>query len=202
MNGNSNNNAPKILLASASSRRLDLLRQIGITPNDVMPANIDETPHKHEKPQALAERLSQEKAEAVFKENEGCFILAADTVVACGQIILDKAENAKIAAHYIKKLSGRRHQVYGGITLITPKGKVLTRTCKTIMQFKPLSPQEIEEYIESKEWDGKAGGYAIQGFAGSFVKFISGSYSNVVGLSLYDTIGLLKRGGYLPQNKG
>lgn len=202
MNEHSDNNASKILLASASSRRLDLLRQIGVTPHDVIPANIDETQHQHETPQKLVERLSEEKAKAVFQNNSGCFILAADTVVACGQIVLDKAENAKTATKHIKKLSGRRHQVYGGITLITPAGQILTRRCKTIVQFKPLSPQDIADYIASGEWEGKAGGYAIQGFAGSFVKYIRGSYSNVVGLSLYDTMGLLKRGGYMPQSKG
>lgn len=190
------NDTSRVILASASPRRLDLLRQIGVVPSDIIPADIDETQHKHEKPHKLAERLSVEKAKAVFQENSGSFVLASDTVVTCGKIVLDKAENEKIATRYIKKLSGRRHQVYGSITLITPTGQVLTRSCKTIVQFKPLSLMEIADYIESGEWEGKAGGYAIQGLAGSFVKYIRGSYSNVVGLSLYDTMGLLKSGDY------
>ena len=177
--------APTILLASASSRRLDILRQINIVPNIVKPAEIDESPQKGEKPKTLAERLSQEKARAV---------LAADTVVACGQKVLDKPNNATIAREYLKKLSGRRHRVYGGITLITPENKSFTRLCTTLVQFKPLSSTEIEAYIDSGEWEGKAGGYAIQGFAGSFIKYISGSYSNVVGLSLYDTMKILESG--------
>jgi len=189
-------NTNNLLLASASSRRLDLLRQIDVVPDDVISADIDESQLKGEKPLTLAQRLSERKAKRVFEGHSGAYILAADTVVACGQKVLDKAENSHKAMKTLKKLSGRRHQVYGGITLICPDGRVLKRSCKTLVQFKPLSDNEIEAYIGSGEWEGKAGAYGIQGIAGGFVKFLSGSYSNVVGLSLYDTMQLLKSGGY------
>lgn len=188
--------APKLLLASASSRRLDLLRQMGIIPDDVIAADIDEAIYKGEKPKNLALRLSQEKATALKEVHPEHFILAADTVVACGQNILDKAENPESAKKYLQKLSGRRHQVHGGISLLTPEGRQFSRHCKTMVQFKPLTPKDIENYIGSGEWEGKAGGYAIQGFAGSFVKHMAGSYSNVVGLSLYDTIKILESGKF------
>lgn len=146
-------------------------------------------------PKNLALRLSKAKARAVFEENPQSYVLAADTVVSCGRIILDKANHEQEARKYIEKLSGRRHQVHGGICLITPENKSFTRYCKTTVQFKPLTAQEIDSYIASGEWEGKAGGYAIQGIAGSFVKYLSGSYSNVVGLSLYDTMKLLQSSG-------
>lgn len=187
--------APTILLASASSRRLDLLRQINIVPGKVVAADIDETPLSKEKPKNLAERLSQGKAAAVHSQYPNYFVLAADTVVACGQNILDKAENSEQAQKFLQKLSGRRHRVYGGITMISPDGPRFTRNCVTLVQFKPLSQAEIDNYITSGEWEGKAGGYAIQGLAGSFVKYIAGSYSNVVGLSLYDTVKILESSG-------
>lgn len=185
-----------LILASASPRRVDLLKQLHIAPNTIVSADIDEAPHKCEKPANLAKRLALGKAEAVYHDNKDSFILAADTVVACGVQLLDKAQTPDQARTYLKKLSGRRHQVYGGITLITPDGRVLTRLSKTIVQFKALTNLEIDTYIASNEWEGKAGGYAIQGLAGAYVKFISGSYSNVVGLSLYDTMTILHSGGY------
>jgi septum formation protein len=185
-----------LLLASASSRRVDLLRQIDVVPDEVIPSDVDETPLKGEKPKGLAVRLSQSKAQAAKDVNSGHYILAADTVVACGRNILDKAENEDQARQYLQKLSGRRHQVHGGITLITPEGRQFTRHCVTKVQFKPLISQEIQQYIESGEWQGKAGGYAIQGYAGSFVKYMAGSYSNVVGLSLYDTIKIMESAGF------
>lgn len=190
-----------LILASASPRRLDLLKQLGLTPDNIAPADIDETPLYQEKPQNLALRLSEEKAKVVSNQTtqntSNHFILAADTVVACGQRILDKAEDEDQVLTYIKLLSGRRHRVYGGITLITPQNKIISRLSQTIVQFKKLSHSEIDAYITSNEWKGKAGGYAIQGLAGSYIKFISGSYSNVVGLSLYDTMNILKSGGYI-----
>ena len=191
-------NTLNILLASASSRRLDLLRQINITPKAVIPADIDEKPYKNELPHKLALRLSQGKAEAVHQQNPNNYVLGADTVVACGKKILDKAENADQARKYLEKLQGRRHQVHGGITLITPNGQILSRSCKTLVQFAPLSTQDIDLYIENGEWEDKAGGYAIQGYAASFIKYISGSYSNVVGLSLYDTMKLIERAASMP----
>ena len=172
-----------------------MLRQINVVPDKVIAADIDETPRTKEKPKALATRLSQDKARAVLAQNPTSFVLAADTVVACGQNILDKAETSEQARKYLEKLSGRRHRVYGGIALITPDGRTLTRSCMTIVQFKQLTAQNIDAYIASGEWEGKAGGYAIQGFAGAFVKYIAGSYSNVVGLSLYDTVRILESGG-------
>ena len=186
-----------LILASASPRRLELLGQIGIAPDSVISPEIDETPLQAEKPKNLALRLSQEKAQAAHVQNTDHFVLAADTVVACGNMILDKAETIEQAQGYLKKLSGRRHRVYGGISLIDPTGRRFTRFCETLVQFKPLKDGEIREYLDGGEWEGKAGGYAIQGFAGGFVKYIAGSYSNVVGLSLYDTIKILESGQYL-----
>lgn len=184
----------KLILASASPRRQDLLKQIHITPAEIRPANIDETPLKGEHPRHLAERLAVEKAKAVHKSGE--WTLAADTTVACGKRLLDKTTSAENARACLEMLSGRRHHVYGGIALITPQGQKLSRLCDTVVQFKRLSPQEIERYIDSGEWQGVAGGYAIQGLAGGFIKMIRGSYSNVVGLSLYDTMSMLNGAGW------
>lgn len=185
-----------LILASASPRRLDLLKQIGITPQEIIPADIDETPQKGELPRDLAVRLAREKAESVQKtrkcDSAESFILAADTVVACGRRILPKAENEQQARNCLALLSGRRHHVYGGICLITPAGKITTRLCDTSVKFKRLGPQDIETYIAGGEWQGKAGGYAIQGLAAVYISFLQGSYSNVVGLSLYDTMQLLR----------
>lgn len=175
-----------------------MLRKINIVPDEVLPADIDEDPLENEKPENLVKRLSQRKAEVISEKKPDFFVLGADTVVACGKNILEKAKNAEEAGEFLLKLSGRRHYVYGGITLITPQKKLITRTSKTMVQFKKLSDQEIEHYVASKEWEGKAGAYAIQGFAGCFVKRIDGSYSNVVGLSLYDTIKILESGGLKP----
>lgn len=186
----------KLILASSSPRRLDLLKQIGITPDQIIPAEIDESPQKGELPRDLATRLAQEKAGAIASKHPDTFILAADTVVACGRQLLDKTETQQEAGQCLKMLSGRRHHVYGGITLITPEGKTITRLCDTIVQFKRLSPEEISQYLQSGQWQGVAGGYAIQGRAAAFVKFIRGSYSNVVGLSLYDTMNMLTGNGY------
>lgn len=181
-----------LILASASPRRLQLLEQINITPAEVIPANIDETPLKDELPRAHALRLACEKARKISGSHKNKFILAADTVVACGRRILPKAENEQQARECLRLLSGRRHHVYGGICIITDQGKEISRLCDTVVKFKALSDDEIETYIQSGEWDGKAGGYAIQGMAASFIPSIQGSYSNVVGLSLYDIMQILK----------
>jgi septum formation protein len=186
-----------LILASASPRRAALLKQIGITPDQIIPAAIDETPKKNEKPRDLALRLAKEKALAI-QNHPDAFILAADTVVCCGARILPKAETESEARECLNLLSGRRHRVYGGIALISPDGKIRTRVCETMLQFKKLTKREIDDYIDSKEWNGKAGGYAIQGRAAAFVKFINGSYSNVVGLSLYDTMAMLTGAGFTP----
>ena len=187
---------PPFILASASPRRLDLLKQVGITPDQVIPADIDETPQKGELPKNLALRLASGKAAAIAPNHPEALILAADTVVACGRTLLDKSETEDQARRYLEQLSGRRHKIFGGICLIWPGGKTLTRVVETTVQFKKLGTQEIESYIRSGEWQGKAGGYGIQGLAAAYIKYLSGSYSNVVGLSLYDTIQMLDGLGY------
>lgn len=181
-----------LVLASASPRRLDLLRQIGLVPGAVDPAELDETPGKDELPLPHAARLAEEKARAVAARHPGKFILAADTVVAAGRRILPKAEDERTARRCLSLLSGRRHRVHGGVALLTPEGKLLTRTVSTIVTFKNLDHGEMDAYIASGEWHGKAGGYAIQGLAAIYVRALSGSYSNVVGLPLYETAALLK----------
>ncbi len=179
--------SPKLVLASASPRRLDLLRQIGIEPDIVDPAEIDETPFKAELPDKHALRLALAKAETVANRHPGTFILAADTVVACGRRILPKAEDEATARRCLELISGRRHRVLGGIAVIAPDGRVASRVADSTVIFKRLSQEEMSTYLASGEWRGKAGGYAIQGLAAGYIRFLSGSYSNVVGLSLYDT---------------
>jgi septum formation protein len=190
------NSVPKFILASSSPRRRDLLAQIGInlTPEQIIPADINENAKTGELPRDLATRLAKEKAHAI--EHKNAYILAADTVVACGRRILPKAENIDQARECLNLLSGRRHHVYGGICLITPDGKMHSRLCDTSVKFKCLSAQEIERYLGSEEWGGKAGGYAIQGLAAGFIPFIQGSYSNIVGLSLHDVTQLLTGTGF------
>jgi septum formation protein len=186
----------KLVLASASPRRLALLKQVGIIPDAVIPAAIDETEHKGELPRAVALRLATEKAKAVAAKNPGAFILGADTLVACGRRILPKTETPEEAKKCLERLSGRRHHVYGGIALITPEGKVISRVSDTVVQFKSLTLSEVENYLQSGEWQGVAGGYAIQGKAAAFIKYLRGSHSNVVGLCLYDTMKILNGAGY------
>ncbi len=186
----------KLILASASPRRQQLLEQIGVKPANIHPAHIDETPLDRELPRDLAKRLAREKVLAVSKNYSGNYILAADTVVACGRRILPKSETVEEACKCLKLLSGRRHHVYGGICLITPNGDIRTRLCDSVVKFKRLSNDEVTKYIDSKEWEGKAGGYAVQGLAAAYISFLQGSYSNVVGLSLYDTMQLLAGNGF------
>jgi septum formation protein len=181
----------KLVLASASPRRLDLLRQIGIEPDGVDPAEIDETPLKAELPDKHAMRLALAKLGAVAPRHPGAFVLAADTVVACGRRILPKAEDEATARNCLDLISGRRHRVLGAIAIATPEGRVASRLVETAVAFKRLSAEEMDFYLASLEWRGKAGGYAIQGLAAAYVRFLSGSYSNVVGLSLYDARQLL-----------
>lgn len=187
-----------LVLASASPRRQDLLRQIGIVPARIAPADLDETPLKDELPRDHALRLACAKAAAVAADpsNTGHFILAADTVVACGRRILPKAEDSDTARRCLSLLSGRRHRVYGGVALMRPDGVVRSRLVETIVQVRRLNPDDIAAYLATGEWDGKAGGYAIQGAFAAFVKFIGGSYSNIVGLSLYDVDALLTGNGF------
>jgi septum formation protein len=183
-----------LILASASPRRLELLKQIGILPDDINVPDIDESVLKDETPQNCAVRLSQQKASKA--KTDGHFVVAADTIVACGQRFLPKAETREQALDCLQLLSGRRHHVWGGVTIISPSGKTLSRSCLTRVQFKALSKQELSLYLDSEEWQGKAGGYAIQGLAASFIKSLQGSYSNVVGLSLYDTMQMLGSLGF------
>lgn len=180
----------RLVLASASPRRLALLAQIGITPDEVVAADIDETPLKGETPRLLALRLARAKAEAVH--TQGATILAADTVVAVGRRILPKAETEAEARACLSLLSGRSHRVYTGVAVKSPQGDVRTRLVETRVAFKPLSKAEIERYIASDEWRGKAGGYAAQGLAGRLITSIIGSYSSVIGLPLYETANLLE----------
>jgi septum formation protein len=182
---------PALVLASASPRRLDLLRQILIVPGHVDPAEIDETPLKDELPVAHAKRLAEAKARLVADRHPGRFVLAADTVVAKGRRILPKAEDEKTAKACLDALSGGRHRVHGGVCLIAPDGRVGRRLVTTMVTFKNLSHAEKAAYMASGEWHGKAGGYAIQGLAARFVRAIGGSYSNIVGLPLFETAALL-----------
>jgi len=189
---------PLLVLASASPRRLDLLRQIGLEPDRVDPADIDEIPRPGELPPAHAIRLAEEKARAVMPRHPGAYILAADTVVACGRRILPKPLDAASARACLKMLSGRRHRVYGGIALASPDERLTLRRVDSHVAFKRLSDAEIAAYLCSGEWRGKAGGYAIQGRAAALIRWVSGSYSNVVGLPLFETFQLLIGRGYQP----
>jgi septum formation protein len=193
---------PKLVLASGSPRRLALINQAGIDPDALRPADIDETPKRGEIPRAYATRLAREKAQAALAnvslddELKGAFILAADTVVAVGRRILPKAELLDQAAQCLRLLSGRNHRVYTSICLVTPREAFRQRLVETRVRFKRLSEQDIESYLASGEWRGKAGGYAAQGVAGTFIVKLVGSYSNVVGLPLYETTTLLGGEGF------
>ena len=190
------------MLASGSPRRLALLQQIGIEPDALLPADVDETPLKSEMPRLLAARLAAEKAAAAKvladrrEDLQSSYILAADTVVCVGRRILPKCSLMDEAADCLRLLSGRPHRVYTGVTLITPRGGRRHRLVETRVRFKRLSGEEIQLYLASGEWSGKAGGYAIQGLAGSFVVRLVGSYTSVVGLPLYETQSLLVGEGY------
>jgi len=193
--------AQRLVLASASPRRLDLLRQIGLVPDAVDPADIDESPLPRELPPQHAARLALAKARAVAERHPGAYVLAADTVVACGRRILPKAETESQARACLALLSGRRHRVLGGVVLIVPDSanesiKPVERLVRTDVAFKPLSHEETESYVASGEWHGKAGGYAIQGRAAAYVRWIGGSYSNVVGLPLFEVAGMLRGAGF------
>jgi septum formation protein len=193
---------PKLVLASGSPRRLSLLTQAGIEPEALRPADLDETPLRGELPRACANRLARAKADAALEmvrlddELKGAYILSADTVVAVGRRILPKAELLDQAAQCLRLLSGRNHRVHSAVCLVTPNEAFRQRLVETRVRFKRLSDEDIEAYLASGEWRGKAGGYAAQGIAGSFIVKIVGSYSNVVGLPLYETTTLLAGEGY------
>jgi septum formation protein len=192
----------RLVLASASPRRLALLEQIGVKPDAILPSEIDETPRTGEAPRALAERLATEKAVAAAAMTSKRadlaprLTLAADTVVCVGRRILPKCETLDEAKACLNLLSGRGHRVYTGLVLVAPGGEARRRMVETRLRFKRLSRSEIEAYLASGEWRGKAGGYAIQGLAGAFVERLVGSYSNVVGLPLAETAALLAGHGY------
>jgi septum formation protein len=185
----------RLILASASPRRRDLLARIGVAPDAIEAADIDEAPLKGELPRVHALRLAQEKARVVAARHPGAVVLAADTVVAVGRRILPKTEDAATARACLSLMSGRRHHVLTAVAVIDANGALRTRLSDTIVTFKPLPPAEIDAYLQSGEWAGKAGGYAIQGRAEAFVRFLAGSHSGVVGLPLYETRNLLIASG-------
>lgn len=185
-----------LILASASPRRRELLNQAGIIPSAIAPVEVDETPLASEKPGDYTRRLAAQKATLVAKKNRGALVLAADTVVAAGARILGKPGDRAEAEKFLKLLSGRRHRVITSIALKPPSKKLVQKTVITSVSFKRLTADEINWYLECGEWRGKAGGYAIQGKAGAFVKRINGSYTNVVGLPLYETLAILRAHGY------
>jgi septum formation protein len=192
----------KLILASGSPRRLSLINQVGITPDHLLPADIDEIPLKGELPRACANRLARVKAETALahvrrdEDLKGSYILAADTVVAVGRRILPKAELVDDANQCLRLLSGRNHKVYTAVCLVTPKEGFRQRMVETRVRFKRLSEEDIDTYLASGQWRGKAGGYAAQGIAGSFIVKLVGSYTNVVGLPLYETVTLLAGEGF------
>lgn len=188
--------SPGLVLASASPRRLDLLRQVGIEPDRIVPADIDETPLAGELPRRLALRLAQGKAQAAACDD--AYVLAADTVVAVGRRILPKALEPAEARACLDLLSGRSHRVMTGVAVRAPDGRLSSRLVETTVDFKRLEQAEIDGYLASDEWRGKAGGYAVQGRAGAFVLRIGGSFPSVVGLPLYETLCLLKGLGWRP----
>ncbi|MDA0262499.1 MAG: Maf family protein [Proteobacteria bacterium] len=188
-----------LVLGSASPRRLALLRQIGLEPDIIEAPEIDEQPQPGELPVKLALRLAAAKAAAVAPSHKEAFVVAADTVVACGRRVLGKPTDRATAETYLTLLSGRRHRVHTGLAVIAPDGQARHRVVTTMVSFKRLNQRELAAYLDSGEWNGKAGAYAIQGMAGAFVKRLNGSYTNVVGLPLYETVAVLNGLGYAPR---
>ena len=186
-----------LVLASASPRRRDLLAQIGIVPDLIIPADIDETPRRGELPAVYARRMAHEKAmaAATFDMPKGAAVIAGDTVVACGRMILPKSETEAEARDCLIRLSGRRHRVLGGLALRLPDGRLVSRLVTSRVTMKRLTTPEIDGYIATGDWKGKAGGYAIQGPAAAMIRHIEGSYSNIVGFSLYDVAAMLQGHG-------
>jgi septum formation protein len=183
-----------LILGSSSPRRRELIARLGIEPQRIAAAEIDETPHKNEQPRPYAVRMAREKAHAIA--GNGAFVLAGDTVVALGRRILPKAEDEATARHCLELMSGRRHRVLSAVALKYPDGTLRERLSETIVRFKPLSGAEIDAYIAGGEWHGKAGGYAIQGSAEGLIAWIGGSHSGVMGLPLFETRALLKAAGF------
>lgn len=185
-----------LVLASASPRRLDLLRQIGLEPDLVVPADLDETPNAKERPADYARRVAADKAAAVHARHPEAYVLAADTVVAVGRRILPKPEDRETARRCLTLLSGRRHRVIGAVVVLAPDGRSAARLVTTRVRFKRLTEAEMAAYLQSGEWQGKAGGYAVQGLAAAFIPWLEGSYPNVVGLPLAETLALLHGLGF------
>ena len=186
----------KFILASSSPQRKKLLETIGIIPDDIVPANIDETPKKNEKPKDFALRMSKEKGLSVAKNNLNSFILSGDTIVAAGRRIIGKPSSKNEAEKILKLLSGRRHRVLSAFTLIKPGGSEITKVVVSRVKFSRLSDKEINEYLDTNEWQGKAGGYAIQGRASSFVPWLSGSYTGVMGFPMNEIKNVLESSGW------
>ena len=189
-------NKNTLVLASRSPRRLELLNQVGIIPHSVDPADIDETAKKNESPLKLAPRLAKQKLNKVALTSSGHWIIAGDTVVACGRRVVPKPADEGSARQNLELLSGRKHQVIGAVAVATPAKDIHLRVISTTVSFKRLHSSEIDSYIAGGEWEDKAGGYAIQGTAARFIRSINGSYSNVVGLPLFETCGLLEGLGF------
>ena len=186
----------KFILASSSPQRKKLLETIGIIPDDIVPANIDETPKKNEKPKDFALRMSKEKGLSVAKNNLNSFILSGDTIVAAGRRIIGKPSSKNEAEKILKLLSGKRHRVLSAFTLIKPGGSEITKVVVSRVKFSRLSNKEINEYLDTNEWQGKAGGYAIQGRASAFVPWISGSYTGVMGFPMNEIKNVLESSGW------
>jgi septum formation protein len=191
----------RLVLASASPRRRQLLDQVSLSPDLTVPADVDEAPRKGELPRPHAARLADEKAAAVAPLHPADFVLAADTVVGVGRRILPKTETEAEARRCLELLSGRRHRVFTGVTLVGPGGKTRRRTVETAVIFKRLGETELAAYLASGEWHGKAGGYAIQGLAAAFIRSVNGSYTNVVGLPVFEVVSMLAGAGYAPALK-
>lgn len=187
---------PPLVLASASPRRLELLRQIGLEPSHIDPAEVDETPIAGETARRLAMRLAEAKAKAAASRHAGAFVIAADTVVAAGRRLLGKPDDAADAERMLALLSGRAHRVLTAVVVVAPGGRTARRLSETRLRFKRLTHDELAAYLEGGEWRGKAGAYGVQGQAGAFVAGLNGSYSGVVGLPLYETRAALSGLGY------
>jgi septum formation protein len=186
----------RLVLASASPRRVELLGRIGIVPDAIHPADIDETPQRDERPRDLALRLAEQKAAAIVSAQPGAFILAADTVVGVGRRILPKTETEEEERDCLRLLSGRSHDVFTGVAVVAPGGRKASRVVPCRVTFKRLSHEETEGYVASGDWKGKAGGYAIQGPAGAFATYVAGSYTSIIGLPLNETVALLEGLGF------
>ena len=190
------NKKPQLVLASASPRRLELLAQINITPDAVIPADINEDPHSGELPRLYAQRMAREKLAAIIPQTKNAFCLAADTVVACGRRILGKPEDADEAKKFLTLLGGRRHRVLTSIAVKSPNGQIVERISTSHVKLNRLDDGAMSAYIDSGEWQGKAGGYGIQGMAAQYVAWIEGSYTGIVGLPLFETAQVLQGMGY------